>query len=259
MTLRRGLCYLCLFLVLTPVLLILGLYILFVYDILDAIVPDELSDDYPGNPKTFPTIPTLNVVSHRDILGGDGTIRRGGYKWIYVHGNSSCYSEDTDLCVTFDSAFTTLVHKYAHTDPLLLRSLTTLDCDAYPPLCNDYFVRPPALVHVSSDGPCEFRRGEVEGWDFFCPVSNRLIFLPLYKEEFPLNGHFPDGKSQLSRFFEGECMWEVSKTIEQIQEEIFAGPDEDDGWLEWGVWQIGTGIGYGIVGIVKTWDWIAGG
>lgn len=259
MKLRRALCYLCLFLVLTPVILILGLYILFVYDLLDTVFPDELDSDYPGNPIIFPSIPALNPFTQRELLGGDGSIRRGGYKWIYVHGSDSCYTEDVALCASFDSAFTDLTHRYAHTDPLLRHTMTTLDCDAYPNLCDEYFIRPPGLVHVSSAGPCEFRKGEVEGWDFFCPVENHLLFLPLFKNNiFPLNDHFPDATFQLSRFFEGECMWELAQTEEQTREEMFGEPDVEDGWFLWGMWQVGYGIGHTIVGVMKAWEWLNG-
>lgn len=259
MTFRRALCYLCLFLSLLPVLLTLGLYILFTYGLLDAIFPDELSDDYPGNPKIFPPIPVLNPFSHRDTLGGDGAVRKGGYKWIYVHGHNSCYSEERGACDVFDSAFTEISHSYAHNEPRLHRALTSLDCDAYPPLCSEYLVRPPALIRVSSAGPCEFRRGEVEGWDFHCPVNTHTVFLPLHREPVPLNGNFPDAGYQLSRFLESDCLWEAGMTSEEIFQEMFSGPDDDDGWLEWAAWKMGEGVGYGIVGVATGWNWITGG
>ncbi|KAL9624042.1 MAG: hypothetical protein Q9160_001795 [Pyrenula sp. 1 TL-2023] len=258
MTLRRALCYLSLFLTLLPILFVLGLYVLFTYDLLDTIFPDELSDDYPGDPKIFPSIPVLNPFSHRDTLGGDGTVRKGGHKWVYVHGNSSCYSEERGACDTFDSAFTELTHAYMHKEARLHRALSSLDCDAYPPLCSEYMVRPPALIRVASAGPCEFRRGEVEGWDFHCPVNTRTVFLPLHREAVPLNDHFPDADFQLRRFLESDCLWEAAMTQEEIIQEFLLGPDEDDGWLDWAVWKLGQGVGYGIFGVATGWNWLAG-
>ncbi|KAL9107594.1 MAG: hypothetical protein Q9227_007497 [Pyrenula ochraceoflavens] len=250
-TCRRGFCYVCLLLLACPFLLILGFYIALVYNLFDLLTDDALDDSYAGNPKTFNSIPSLRQFDYHETLGGDGRIRRGGQKWVYVTGNTSC-GDELYLCEMFDQAFSALTHQFEHENPYILFDLTSLDCDAYPSVCNNYWIAPPGIVHISGAGPCELKRGEVEGWDYFCPTDSRPIRLPVLRDLYSAPGNFPDATYQLRKLIKNPCVREEFQT----PEEWFQAPQ--NGWVEWVAWQMGTGVGYLILGVNTVWNSLRG-
>jgi hypothetical protein len=65
-------------------------------------------------------------------------------RWVYLSGNTTC--RNVTMCQEFDRAVIT-THQKAQPPSI---TLSYVDCDADPVLCNSWLLEPPALMHIAS-------------------------------------------------------------------------------------------------------------